>query len=56
MPAYSLLPSSLKKVHMQGGARCEAQGVLGTYAAAPRELEGYPSAGWVSAGEPFPAT
>ena len=27
----------LKKVQMQGGARCGARGVLGTYAAAPHE-------------------
>jgi hypothetical protein len=33
----------LNKVRMQGGAR----GVLGSYAAAPRERAGYPSGGWV---------
>ena len=27
----------LKKIQMQGGARCEARGVLGLYVAAPRE-------------------
>jgi hypothetical protein len=27
----------LKKVQMQGGARCEVRGVLGPYVAAPRE-------------------
>jgi len=27
----------LKKVQMQGGARCEVRGVLGWYAATPRE-------------------
>jgi hypothetical protein len=27
----------LKKVQMQGDARCEARGVLGMYVAAPRE-------------------
>ena len=27
----------LKKVQMQGGARCEVRGVLSPYAAAPRE-------------------
>jgi hypothetical protein len=27
----------LKKAQMQGGQRCEARGVLSTYAAAPRE-------------------
>ena len=32
-----LLPRLLKKVHMQGGARCEVRGVLSPYVAAPRE-------------------
>jgi hypothetical protein len=27
----------LKKIQMQGGARCEVRGVLGSYVAAPRE-------------------
>jgi hypothetical protein len=30
-------PRLLKKVQMQGGAGCEVRGVLGSYAAAPRE-------------------
>jgi len=33
----SFTPRLLKKVQMQGGARCEVRGVLGPYAAAPRE-------------------
>ena len=32
-----LLPRLLKKVQMQGGARCEVRGVLSPYVAAPRE-------------------
>jgi hypothetical protein len=41
-PVTSLLknpfsPRLLKRVQMQGGARCEVRGVLGPYAAAPRE-------------------
>jgi hypothetical protein len=35
----SLLLGLLKKVHMQGGAGCEARGVLSTYVAAPRERD-----------------
>jgi len=30
-------PRLLKKVQMQGGGRCEVRGVLGPYAAVPRE-------------------
>ena len=30
-------PRLLKKVQMQGGARCEVRGVLSPYVAAPRE-------------------
>jgi hypothetical protein len=30
-------PGLLKKAQMQGGVRCEVRGVLGPYAAAPRE-------------------
>jgi hypothetical protein len=30
-------PRLLKKVQMQGGARCEVRGVLSAYVAAPRE-------------------
>jgi hypothetical protein len=30
-------PRLLKKVQMQGGARCEARGVLEPYVAVPRE-------------------
>ena len=33
----SFLPRLLKKAQMQGGLRCEVRGVLGPYAAAPRE-------------------
>jgi len=33
----SFAPRLLKKAQMQGGARCEVRGVLGPYAAAPRE-------------------
>ena len=33
----SFRPRLLKKVQMQGGTRCEVRGVLGPYAAAPRE-------------------
>jgi len=33
----SLSPRLLKKVQMQGGARCEVRGVLSTYVAAARE-------------------
>ena len=33
-------PRLLKKVQMQGGGRCEVRGVLGPYAAAPRERGG----------------
>jgi len=61
MPEDPLLPRLLKKVHMQAerrvpiredGCRREAtRQVL----AAPREREGYPSAGWVHAGGPFSA-
>jgi len=36
-------PGLLKKAQMQGGARCEARGVLSPYVAAPRERGGYPS-------------
>jgi hypothetical protein len=32
-----LFPRLLKKVQIQGGARCEVRGVLGPYVAAPRE-------------------
>jgi hypothetical protein len=32
-----LSPRLLKKVQMQGGARCEVRGVLRMYVAAPRE-------------------
>ena len=41
-------PRLLKKVQMQGGARCEVRGVLGPYAAAPRERAN-------AAGGPFSA-
>ena len=34
---YPLSPRLLKKVQMQGGARCEVRGVLSRYVAAPRE-------------------
>ena len=44
----SLLLRLLKKVHMQGGARCEVRGVLSTYVAAPRERDN-------AAGGPFSA-
>jgi hypothetical protein len=37
MPKKPLVPRLLKKVQMQGGARCEARGVLRPYVAAPRE-------------------
>jgi hypothetical protein len=43
------LLSLLKKVRMQGGARCEARGVLDPYVAAPRERDN-------AAGGPFSAT
>jgi len=33
----SLLARLLKKVQMQGGARCEVRDVRGRYVAAPRE-------------------
>jgi hypothetical protein len=33
----SISPRLIKKVQMQGGVRCEVRGVLGPYAAAPRE-------------------
>jgi len=33
----SFSPRLLKKVRMQGGARCEVRGVLSPYVAAPRE-------------------
>jgi len=33
----SLWARLLKKVQMQGGARCTVRGVLGSYVAAPRE-------------------
>jgi hypothetical protein len=36
-PKKPFLPRLLKKVQMQGGAGCEVRGVLGPYAAAPRE-------------------
>jgi hypothetical protein len=48
MLKYSLLLRLLKKVHMQGGARCEARGVLSAYVAAPRERDN-------AAGAPFSA-
>ena len=34
----------LKKVQMQGGARCEVRGVLSPYVAAPRERANPPQA------------
>jgi hypothetical protein len=37
MLKYSLQPRLLKKVQLQGGARCEVRGVLSAYVAAPRE-------------------
>jgi hypothetical protein len=36
-PKSPFSPRLLKKVQMQGGKRCEVRGVLGPYAAAPRE-------------------
>ena len=45
-------PWLLKKVQMQGGARCEVRGVLSTYVAAPRE-HGGTHRRWVSADGPF---
>ena len=44
----------LKKVQLQGGARCEVRGVLSAYAAAPRERAGTHRS-WVSADGPFSA-
>ena len=35
----SFLLRLLKKVQMQGGARCEVRGVLSTYVAVPRERD-----------------
>ena len=59
-------PRLLKKVQMSrdfAGRRAgypsagwvQVRGVLGPYAAAPRERAGYPSAGWVTADGPFSA-
>jgi hypothetical protein len=45
---YSFSARVLKKVQMQGGARCESRGVLGPYVAAPRERAN-------AAGGPFSA-
>jgi len=51
-----LLARLLKKVQMQGGTRSDGYppqvgaGVLGSYAAAPRERAEYPSEGWAPIG------
>jgi hypothetical protein len=37
MSKHRFSPKPLKKVQMQGEGRCEVQGVLNMYAAAPRE-------------------
>jgi len=47
-------PRVLKKVQMQGEARCEVRGVLSPYVAAPRERGGTHRR-WVSADGPFSA-
>jgi len=54
----SLLARLLKKVQMQGGARCEVRDVRGRYVAAPRERANAPPAAAEAAGRddgPFSA-
>jgi hypothetical protein len=50
MLKYSFSARLLKKLQMQGGARCEVRGVLSPYVAAPREranaADGPFSAAW----------
>jgi hypothetical protein len=53
-----LWPRLLKKAKMEGGARCEARGVLGCYVAASRERANAPPAAAKAAGKdvgPFSA-
>ena len=50
----SLFPKLLKKVQIQGGARCEVRGVLSAYVAAPRERAGTHRR-WVTVDGPFSA-